>query len=433
MSRKAIFREPYLLFLPLLVYYGYIIKKAKWPTLYGDEIRYVDFAKHLLEGYYSPTPPHINLWNGPGYPILLMPFEALHIPDLYITLFNAVLLYLTLVFLCKALLMVAKFWPSVLLTLAYSFYPGVLSMLPILYTEIFTGFLVAALIYSLMLWYKKGGKLLGITSGLILGFLTLTKIIFGYVLIIGLMIYLILLMIRPTRIYYRKALLVLVVAFGLTIPYLVYTYWLTGKPMYWGDSGGMSLYWMSTPYEHEYGDWKLPTLNNRQYPTSFQSAEVVTILKKNHSADMAMILKHNELQQDELFKQIAIQNIKKNPLKFAANYYNNCSRMLFNFPYSYSFQDAAIGANIISGSLVLWAGLLGMVLTVINRRRIITPLKLLLFITALYLLASAALSAYPRQLIVILPVLLFWWGFLAGRIKKPDLTFTAQSNNEVIL
>ena len=40
--------------------------------------------------------------------------------------------------------------------------------------------------------------------------------------------------------------------------------------------------------------------------------------------------------------------------------------MLFNFPYSYSYQDGAIVGNIIRGSLLLWASLIGVAVTFFN-------------------------------------------------------------------
>jgi hypothetical protein len=39
------------------------------------------------------------------------------------------------------------------------------------------------------------------------------------------------------------------------VPYLLYTHSLTGRTFYWGTNGGMSLYWISTPYPSELGSW----------------------------------------------------------------------------------------------------------------------------------------------------------------------------------
>jgi hypothetical protein len=190
---------------------------------------------------------------------------------------------------------------------------------------------------------------------------------------------------------------------------------------------------MSSPYKYEYGDWKVPDLSNNQYPARFKSAEAVAILKKNHSKELEFIFSHpNEVQQDELFKQIAIKNIQKAPLKFISNYCNNFARMLFNFPYSYAWQNAAIVKNIITGSLILWASVAGLVLTGINWRRVVFPVKFALLVTGVYLLLSGALSAYPRQLDIMMPVLLFWIGYLTFKIKKFDFRFPVNGGDKVL-
>ena len=264
---------------------------------------------------------------------------------------------------------------------------------------------------------------MGLLAGLVFGYLILTKVIFGYVLILGLIVCLLLLLFKKHKVYYFRPVYILLTALAVCLPWLAYTYHITGKIFYWGDSGGMSLYWMSSPYNNEYGDWKLPELTNHQYPVSFKSAETAAILKKNHAKEIAFILKHNNLQQDSLFKQAAFLNIRQHPAKFAVNYYYNCSRMLFNFPYSYSYQDGAIVGNILRGSLILWASIIGLISTFLNWRRIVWPVKFALLLTCVYLALSGALSAYPRQLDVVIPVFLFWIGFLAANTQRFTLKF----------
>lgn len=429
---KKLSRNPWFIFLPFLFYYAYVVIINKWPTLYGDEIRYVDFAHNLIHGYYSPSPPHINLWNGPGYPLILLPFIAVHVPVLYITLLNAVYQYLAVVFLYKALSLITNHKIAVIAAVLLALYPNDQAILPILYTEAFTSFMVSLLIYFVAVGYTKEKPKFIVLAGLVLGYITLTKIIFGYVLVICLTVCLIMLLFKKIRANYLSPIKILLIAFVVTLPYLVYTYSLTGKVFYWGDSGGMSLYWMSSPYEHEYGDWKVPDLTNKQYPILFKSAEAVNLLKKNHSKEIKAILKHDEFEQDLLFKQKAIGNIKMHPFKFLKNYYYNFSRMLFNFPYSYSYQDGAIVENIIIGSLILWASVAGIILSWLNWRRIISPVKFMLLITAVYLALSGALSSYPRQFDVMVPVLLFWLGYLAANIKKISLRFSPQKALEDI-
>ncbi len=166
---KKLLRNPFLIFLPFLGYYCYLIHKNKWPSLYGDEVRYVQFAKNLLHGFYSPPPPHIDLWNGPGYPIILMPFIRYHVPDMYTTMMNGLFLYLAIVLLYKSISMVANHRIATVCCLLLAIYPNALAMLPILYTETFTGLLVSLFIYYATLAYMKGKNLCYIFAGIALG------------------------------------------------------------------------------------------------------------------------------------------------------------------------------------------------------------------------------------------------------------------------
>jgi len=91
-------------------------------------------------------------------------------------------------------------------------------------------------------------------AGFYLGYLALTKIFFGYVLLVG-GIFSLLVLVMEEETPFKKN------GFGLfpvpdpCLPYLFYTYQLTHKIFYWGDSGGLSLYAMSSPYPGELGDW----------------------------------------------------------------------------------------------------------------------------------------------------------------------------------
>src|SRR4051812_21408166 len=104
MKTSSITRNPYLLFLPFLLIYVIIVLILQDPPLWGDEIRHMSQVQDLLHGYYSLPAPHLEIRNGPGYPLFMLPFMALHIPILFIKLMNAVLLYLSIVFVYKALI-----------------------------------------------------------------------------------------------------------------------------------------------------------------------------------------------------------------------------------------------------------------------------------------------------------------------------------------
>jgi len=180
---------------------------------------------------------------------------------------------------------------------------------------------------------------------------------------------------------------------------------------------------MSTNYDQEYGDWKTNDLHNAQFPVQYESAEGDSILKMDHGHDIALVLKQTEIGRDSLFKKIALNNIRQRPRKFIRNCFYNISRMLFNTPFSFTYQDAGSVSNIITGSMILWSSLIAAVLSIINWRRMIYPVKFLLLITLVYLLLATTLSAYPRMFDVIVPVLLFWIAIVVANMPKLKLQF----------
>ena len=86
--------------LPLLIIYVIIVVvySHNTPSLRVDENRYIADATFIKDGVYPPGPPR-GIWNGPGYPIVLVPFVALHLPWLVARLANGVLLFLACIYL----------------------------------------------------------------------------------------------------------------------------------------------------------------------------------------------------------------------------------------------------------------------------------------------------------------------------------------------
>ena len=173
-------KSPFLVYLPFLFLYLLLVLKLHGDQMVGDEGRYYGFAQNLLNGFYSPPPPDINLWNGPGYPIFLMPFVALGLPLICITLCNAFFQYLSIIFLFKAILLqtgsrkiayvFSMFWACYYI--AFQELGGII-------TEPLTSFLTAWLIYLLSKGFKqdteKGFNKYLFSAGLVLGYLVLTK------------------------------------------------------------------------------------------------------------------------------------------------------------------------------------------------------------------------------------------------------------------
>src|SRR5580765_7332851 len=97
-------KNPFIFFLPALLFYAIFIFILSDNALWGDENIYIGFANNLLHGFYSEQAPKISLSNGPGCSLFILPFVALHLPLVAIRLLNAILLYLSVILLYKVLI-----------------------------------------------------------------------------------------------------------------------------------------------------------------------------------------------------------------------------------------------------------------------------------------------------------------------------------------
>ena len=354
-------KNPFILFLPFLILYILLILIFSTNENYGDESRYLMYAQNLLEGFYSPPPPDIDLGNGPGYPLFLAPFVALHVPLIYIKLANAIFYYFSIILFFYSLQQLTSFKYALIFSLLWALYPSSYETLIYTLPEIFASSLIPLLIFTLIKAFKKDGeaknkKYYIFLAGLTFGFLALTKPIFGYVImtmIIGLGL---LWLTNRKNTTYKKGVFVLIIAFISTVPYLAYTYNLTGKMFYWSSYGGNNLYWMSTPYENEYGSWAPNSNNTSDFKE--QKSNIVGYadsIIKYHGADFAYVNKFKGVDHDEAYKKIAIKNIQTHPVKFFKNCISNFGRIVFNYPYSYKIQNVGTLFRIpFNGTIVLF-------------------------------------------------------------------------------
>jgi 4-amino-4-deoxy-L-arabinose transferase-like glycosyltransferase len=417
-------KNPFLLFLPFLLLYIVMVLILPTHGTTGDENRYLMYAQNLLHGFYSPPAPRIDIGQGPGYPILLMPFLAIGLPLVCITIMNAVLYYLSIILLFKALQRVASFKIALLFSLFwacyYNSYENILLALP----ETFVAFLVSLLAFSLVAAYdpadpKKAKKYMYI-SGFIIGYIALTKIIFGYVILFMLIGSGLLWILNRKNANYRKVVLIFLIALTTTAPFLIYTYHMTNKIFYWGTTGGENLYWMSSPVEGETGSWT-------QYPydpifkkiTIAGSEESIRI---NHENELNEIFKYKGPEKDDAYTKVAIKNIKEHPLKFGRNWISNIGRILFNYPYSYTLQKNTTLFRLPLTGIIVVLMLFCILPTFINWRKIIFPIRFILFFVLLYLGGSTFASAETRMFTVVVPMLLFWIGYVIQKSIKINMT-----------
>jgi Dolichyl-phosphate-mannose-protein mannosyltransferase len=437
-------KNPFLLFLPFLFLYVIFILLVQNNALWGDENIYISYASNLSHGFYSPPSPNVSLDVGPGYPLIISPFIAMHLPLITIRLLNAIFLYLSIVLLFEVLIKFVSFKKALIFSLFWGCYYNFLDFIALIYSETLGIFLVSALVFLLTKAFNpdiriKTNKYLYF-AGFIMGWLVLTKIIFGYVLLLMLIGSGFLWIKNRKAINYQKGIIILLIAFTTVIPYLIYTYHLTGRIYYWGTSGGSNLYWMSTPYQSEYGSW-FPNPINQSNPIASEIRKPVfeggvlnlknrssytpgykDSLKSHHRKNFEEIFKFKGIERDDAYRKIAFNNIKTYPGKYIENCISNIGRILFNYPYSYTVQKPGTLIRIPLNGIIIVLMLFCIIPTLKNWKKIIFPIRFMLFFALLYLGGTIFVTAEFRMFTVIVPILLFWIAFIIQKSIKINIT-----------
>lgn len=419
-------KNPYLLFLPFLIIL--IIFAILNPTNgYGDEDRYLTFARNLIHGFYSPPPPNVRLTNGPGYPIVLMPFVALKLPLIYITLLNPFFYYFSIIFLYKALQKVVSQKTTLIFSFFWACYYLGYQNIVFVMTETLTYLLISVLIFALVNVFqstdRRRTKRYIALAGFIFGYIVLTKIAFIYVLFAMLLGSIVLWGFNRRESAFKKLTAITVVGFITVLPYLIYAYALTGRMLYFNTNTGDTLYWSSTPFSNEYGDWKGDLSQGAADLSNYNIPGAVDTLVAHHQKDFDIINRHSGYARDSVFKAIAIDNIKNHPLKFLQNCFYNAGRLLFHYPFSQAIQRPKILLVFPINGIILTLMLFSLIPTFLNWRKLSIPLRFLLIFTFLYLGMSTLVSALVRMFTIIVPVLMFWFANIFQKTVKINLRF----------
>ena len=396
--------------LPLLFYYGIVILIFSSSNFWGDEGRYVMYANNLLNGHYSPL-DDIYLWNGPGYPIVLIPFVFFKLPWLTAKLLNALFLFLSILYFYSALRLYIKERSSLYFAYILGIYPPFLRHIHQLLTEPLSIFLVSGFLFHFCKMHRDN-KISWphlLAGSFCLGYLALTKIFFGYVILVGLLLSLFLYL-WEKRLIFKKTFMVYLVALIFCLPYLFYTYSLTGKMYFWGNSGGMSWYWMSTPYDNEYGDWQWSqkVIENPQ-------------LYNEHQEFFKRIDKLSTLQQDNEFRKRAIENIVNYPSKYLKNVMANVGRLLFNYPFTHYNQKLSTYFFMIPNMFLVIIFILCIYPAFLGRKLIPYEIYGLILFGLISFGGSSLLSAYNRQFWPLVPVFMLWISFVISNILKVEI------------
>jgi len=391
--------------LPLLLFYIVIIMIFSSKTFVGDENGYIKIAKHLIG--YSNSPDNISLWWGPGYPIILTPFIFFKIPWIWARLLNALFLFSAIIYFHKTL----TFWLSnvhaTIFTYLLGMYPPFIREIHFLLTENLVFFLICGFIFHFCKTFKtsqSNWKNIMLTS-FYLGYLALTKVFFGYVITVGLFSFgLIYLLFRNNN--YIKTIYIYLFALIMCLPYLYYTHSITNKNFYWGSSGGMSLYWISTPYKKELGSW-----------FSFRDVQTTQNLAQ-HKKLFNKIKNLSEIEKDREFKKQALNNIIHHPKRYLINWIANIGRMLFSYPFSYTPQKISTFFYLIPNMFIVVLFILGIYPAIIRWNLIPYELKSLLFFLVITFSGTSLISAYDRQFRPLVPILILWICYIYFYILK---------------
>ncbi|MGH3008307.1 MAG: ArnT family glycosyltransferase [Gaiellaceae bacterium] len=390
--------RPRISLLPILGAYT-LISALKPHPAGTDESTYVAYARNLTHGFYAQTHtlnPSAYLWHGPGLPALLTPLVALHVPlGLMRILVGPVLLFVALVVFNRLARLYVSERTALLATYCVALYLPFFTVIGDIYVEP-----LATLCFTLAAFFMvrsvRGGRRDHLWAGVALAVLALSRVEYGYVLLAVVLLSGAWLLASRRSQMARRSAIGAAVALLVCAPWLGYTYSLTHKPFYWGNSGGLSFYWMSAP--GNLGDWHSGT---EVFATPQLAAERPLFAALAHMKPVA---------QDEKLQHVAFRNIRSDPAHYLANVGNNLGRLVLNLPYSFSksspfsFTREKSGWAIYAVPNVLLLGLLAVALGVaVRMRRRGTELLPVAVLVALAFAVHVPLAAYARFVIPLAP------------------------------
>ncbi len=396
----------------LAVVYAALALGLHGSALAGDELRYYDDARHLVEGWFvSDENPRI--YNGPGYPLVLAPLVAWGAPLLVMRLMGAVMVGLSAWFLWLA----ARRWMSAGWTAGFvlfcSLQPGLLRSAHLLMTEPLTQLCAAAFLW-LFVSALEARRWAGwaLAAGAVLACWAMTRVFMGHVIMATLVASGLLLLWGAARKVMGRTMWVMTVALVFCIPYLAYTKAKTGGWMTWATSSGEMLYWMTSYEGGENGHW----YSDEQV---FSRPE----LDRRHGAFLRQVAKLSHLERDAAMKEVAVQRFKADPVAVGRNWVCNVSRMLFGFPRSLELERLSPLVHVVVNGGLVCGLVLGVGLVVWRRERVTWSLLPLGLMAAFYVGGSSLAPALPRYFLGVLPVVaLVTFGLLSrvpwGRLRS---------------
>lgn len=379
-------------------------------ALIWDEGRYVECALNHL-GTPVPTFDPSDFVNGPGYPLLLTPFVAA-IPDLKTAvtearapasstplflarLLNALLMTGAAAFIFLTLRHYTNPIWATLGALWTGLHPAILWMSFALMTEPLALFCLTGFIWSFGHTLRSPATEWRwlLASAAFLGWLTLTRVFFGHVIVATALLSLVAWPIfKSWRSALQRTLCILAGALLICVPYLHHTWKVTGTFPCWSTNSGELLYWMTSHHPGENGHW-----------FSYEDAQNDPNLASNHRAFFESILKLPVTEREEAFKTQAKAQFE--PKAFAYNWLCNLSRLAFGFPRSFQPEELRFIPLIFLHLPLILATLLAAFVALRFWRSIPPEIWILAAFASFYLGGTSLASGLPRYFAAITPIL----------------------------
>jgi hypothetical protein len=399
----------------LLALYILIVIITSSHALVWDEIGYVYNANRMVHRLVFPEHDYrfLRLTWGPGYPLVLIPFILIGIPWIVAKLLNAFLLFGAITYFYALLRRYVPEIAAMIFSLCVGLYPPFLKSLHLLMTEPLAVFLVCGFMFHFCAQYndarhQRRDLFIGSTY---LAYLALTKVFFGYVIAASLVFLSIGMAWRRMKAL-QKALPLFLLAFVWCIPYLLYTYSLTGKAFYWSTAGGMQLYWMTTPDANELGSW-FSSDDVRERPELARHREVFSALEGQA-----------DTEQDDAFKRQAVFNIVHHPTKFLLNWMANVGRLLFSYPYSFEPQSMKTFLYLVPNMFIVVLCLMSMIPAFARPTAIPFELWAVVAFALIVFGGLTLVSAWGRYSWPLIPAVSFWVAFIYTRVLRVEFRQT---------
>jgi hypothetical protein len=388
---------PALILSPLLaLWLGVGLWRGAGARMVGDESPFLTYAHNLLHGLYA-TPGSTDatqfLWHGPGLPALLAPLVALGAPLAVLRLTGPLLLFVAILLFHRLLRMSLPPRWALAGAWALGLYAPFGEVVGPLHKEPLALVLLIAALLGVAGYLRDGRRGQLALAGLGLAALAMTRLEYGWV-VIGLLAAAGVWLALTRAVVARRAFAICALALAGCVPWLAYTHALTGRVLYWGNAGGLSLYWMA-PHPRQLGSW-------HAVHTVFRDPTLT-----GYRPFFAHLRTLAPLPRDLVLQHAALGDIAAHPAAYVLNLGANAGRMLFAAPFSIELAPRLVGSYALFTLLLL--GALGWAFVRAWSHRMQLPRATRPF--AAFALAGfvvhLAPSAEPRLVMPLVPIVLW--------------------------